>query len=509
MADLRFYNTLTHRVESFEPIEADPAGGGRVSMYNCGPTVYDFAHIGNFKTFLFADVLRRTLELCGYEVHQVMNLTDVGHMTEDQLADGGGEDKMQVAAQRLAAAKKAGTAHAQAIDNPHDPYQVAQFYIDAFLEDARSLRLKVADEYPQNMPRATDFVGEMAAMVTHLIERGHAYIADDGAAYFSVESYGEYGQLSGNKVEDLKGGAGGRVVAENQAGKRHPADFLLWKPDASHLMKWDPREWGLDVGEGYPGWHIECSAMARKVLGRDVIDIHTGGEDNIFPHHECEIAQSVGCSGESHFARFWMHSRHLMVEGTKMSKSKGNFFTVRQILNGDFTGSAVDPAVLRLEMIKASYRSQMNFTKRGLEDSAANVRKLRDFVETLEREAGDQVMPEVDTHEAVVNFKAALADDLNTAGALGVVFGFVSQPVDDPAEALAVMRQFDRVLAVLESSESGSSDTTWAERLAGELDQARAAKDYSRADAIRDELQASGYEVKTTKEGTVASKRLA
>jgi cysteinyl-tRNA synthetase len=198
-----------------------------------------------------------------------------------------------------------------------------------------------------------------------------------------------------------------------------------------------------------------------------------------------------------------------MVEGTKMSKSKGNFFTVRQILNGDFTGSAVDPAVLRLEMIKASYRSQMNFTKRGLEDSAANVRKLRDFVETLEREAGDQVMPEVDTHEAVVNFKAALADDLNTAGALGVVFGFVSQPVDDPAEALAVMRQFDRVLAVLESSESGSSDTTWAERLAGELDQARAAKDYSRADAIRDELQASGYEVKTTKEGTVASKRLA
>ncbi len=209
MAELRFYNTLTHREEVFIPIDATPDGGGRVTMYNCGPTVYDFAHIGNFKTFLFSDVLRRVLELVGYRVHQVMNLTDVGHMTEDQLADGGGEDKMQVAAQRLAAAKKSGDAHATQIDDPRDPYQVAQFYIDAFLQDARLLGLKVADEYPRNMPRATDHVRQMAAMVQQLIEKGHAYAAADGAVYFSVESFPDYGKLSGNRIEQLQGGAGG------------------------------------------------------------------------------------------------------------------------------------------------------------------------------------------------------------------------------------------------------------------------------------------------------------
>ena len=339
--------------------------------------------------------MRRTLELVGYDVHQVMNLTDVGHMTLDNLADGGGEDKMQVAAERLLAAKKAGQAHAAAIDDPNDPYQVAQFYIDAFIEDAKALRLKVAEEYPRNMPRATEHVEHMAKMVATLIERDHAYVADDGAVYYAVESFDGYGQLSGNSVAELKGGAGGRVVAKNTAGKRHPADFLLWKPDPSHLMKWDPRQWGLEVGEGYPGWHIECSAMARAVLGRDVIDIHTGGEDNIFPHHECEIAQSRGATGCDSFARFWMHSRHLMIEGEKMSKSKGNFYTVRQVLDGAMTENPVDPAVLRLEMVKANYRSQMNFTRRGLEDSAANVRRLREYVASLEAEVSGDV-PEPD-----------------------------------------------------------------------------------------------------------------
>jgi cysteinyl-tRNA synthetase len=507
MPELRFYNTLTHRQEPFESIEAN-----KVSMYNCGPTVYDFAHIGNFKTFLFADVLRRFLELVGYEVHQVMNLTDVGHMTEDQLADGGGEDKMEVAAERLAAAKKSGDAHAAAIDNPRDPYQVAQFYIDAFLEDAKLLRLKVAEEYEasggRNMPRATEHVRDMAAMVQTLIENDRAYIApgNDGAVYFSVESFRGYGKLSGNSVDQLKGGAGGRVVAENQAGKRHPADFLLWKPDPSHLMKWDPRKWGYDMGEGYPGWHIECSAMARAVLGRDVIDIHTGGEDNIFPHHDCEIAQSCGASGEESFAKLWMHSRHLMVEGTKMSKSKGNFFTVRQILGGDFTGREVDPAVLRYELIKANYRTQMNFTQRGLEDSAANVRKLRTVTASLGAEAAEVGLD----HPALLRFTEALADDLNMAGALAEVFAFVNDPPLDRAEALGVMRQFDRVLGVLEPApESGAAGETWAVEKAAALDAARAAKDYAAADAIRDELQDAGYDVKTTKLGTVASKRLA
>ncbi|MEM6854794.1 MAG: cysteine--tRNA ligase [Planctomycetota bacterium] len=504
MPDLRFYNTLTHQIEPFTPLEA-----GKVSMYNCGPTVYDFAHIGNFKTFLFADVLRRTLELTGHEVHQVMNLTDVGHMTEDQLADGGGEDKMEVAAERLAAAKKSGDAHASAIDDPHDPYQVAQFYIDAFLEDAKLLGMKVADEYPHNMPRATDHVPNMVTMIAELVAKDHAYVAADGAVYFSVESFEHYGTLSGNSIHELKGGAGGRVVAQNQAGKRHPADFLLWKPDASHLMKWDS-----PFGQGYPGWHIECSAMAKAVLQRDIIDIHTGGEDNIFPHHECEIAQSCCSTGKDSFAKFWMHSRHLMVEGTKMSKSKGNFFTVRQILEGEFTAPGsqdrrpVDPAVLRYEMIKANYRSQMNFTKRGLEDSAANVRKLREFTAALEAQASKPA--EVNnTHPAVARFIDALADDLNIAGALAAVFEFVNAPAEDPAESLGVMRKFDHVLGVMFVEASESDDASWAETKAADLDAARAAKDYAQADAVRDELQAAGYDVKTTKDGTVAIKRLA
>lgn len=496
MLDLRFYNTLTHQIETFTPIEP-----GRVSMYNCGPTVYDFAHIGNFKTFLFSDVLRRFLELVGYDVHQAMNLTDVGHMTEDQLADGGGEDKMQVAAQRLAAAKKSGDAHVAVIDNPNDPYQVAQFYIDAFIEDAKLLGMKVAGEYPQNMPRATAHVPHMIEMVAALVAKSHAYVAADGAVYFAVESYGAYGKLSGNSLDQLKGGAGGRIVAENQAGKRHPADFLLWKPDPSHLMKWDS-----PFGVGYPGWHIECSAMAKAVLGRDVIDIHTGGEDNIFPHHECEIAQSCGATGEDSFAKLWMHSRHLMVEGTKMSKRKGNFFTVRQILDGEFTGREVDPAVLRYEMIKANYRSQMNFIKRGLEDSAANVRKLRTFAASL-----GETATEIDNdHPVVGRFVAALADDLNIAGALAVVFEFVNDPPTDRGEALGIMRRFDHVLGVLPASGGTSADGDgWATQQATALDAARQSKNYAAADTIRDELEAAGYDVKTTKNGTVATKRLA
>ncbi|MEL7087333.1 MAG: cysteine--tRNA ligase [Planctomycetota bacterium] len=495
MVDLHFYNTLTHRIEPFAPLEP-----GVVTIYNCGPTVYDFAHIGNFKTFLFADVLRRFLEIVGYDVHQVMNLTDVGHMTEDQLADGGGEDKMEVAAQRLAEAKKSGDAHAAVIENPHDPFQVADFYIDAFIEDAGLLGMKVADEYPQNMPRATAHVPHMIEMIKNLVANDHAYVAADGAVYFAVESFRGYGKLSGNSIHELKGGAGGRVVAENQAGKRHPADFLLWKPDASHLMKWDS-----PFGEGYPGWHIECSAMAKAVLQRDVIDIHTGGEDNIFPHHECEIAQSCCATGEKSFARFWMHSRHLMVEGTKMSKSKGNFFTVREILAGKFTGREVDPAVLRYEMIKANYRSQMNFTKRGLEDSAANVRKLRGFAASL---GGSAAEVDLD-HPAVGRFIEALADDLNIAGALAVVFEFVNSSPADAAEALGVMRRFDQVLGILPVAGDKLAEVGWAEQRAADLDTARQDKDYAAADAIRDELQAAGYDVKTTRDGTVATKRLA
>ena len=508
---IRFYNTLTHELDDFQPIEP-----GKVSMYNCGPTVYDYAHIGNFRAFVFADVLRRFLELAGYDVTQVMNITDVGHMTDDAVADGAGEDKMAKAGQRLLEDKKAGKLPDDVTDlDPGDPYQIAKFYTDAFLADGRALGLKVADEHPTRMPHATDYVAEhMIPMIEKLIDRDHAYVADDGAVYYAVESYPEYGRLSGNTLDHLRGGAGGRVDESNQASKRHPADFLLWKPDASHIMKWDS-PWGA----GYPGWHIECSAMAKAVHGKDVIDIHTGGEDNIFPHHECEIAQSCGATGQSHFAKFWMHTRFLLVDGEKMSKSKGNFFTIRDLL-----AKGVSPVVIRFELMKSHYRSNMNFTLKGLEDAGSAVRKIRHFAAKLEAEVGGGGLPEVDrSHPVLAKFIDALSDDLNVAGALGVMFTWMNghagdgATTTDAAESLAVLRQMDRVLNVVDpepeadpitasGNDAGGID---AKALCHEIDAARSAKDYAKADAVRQQLIDAGYEVMVSKDGAVAEKKLA
>ena len=496
MAEIRFYNTLTHQVERFEPI--DPP---RVTMYNCGPTVYDFAHIGNFRAFVFADVLRRFLEMAGYQVHQVMNITDVGHMTEDQLADGGGEDKMQVAARRLKEAKKQGKPSAGEVANPDDPQQIAEYFTRAFLEDADALRLKIAGEASSNMPRATDHIQQMQTMIQRLIDHGHAYVAGD-AVYYSVESFPEYGRLSGNTLDKLRGGAGGRVTVDQQKSKRHPADFLLWKHDPTHVMKWDS-PWGV----GYPGWHIECSAMATHLLGRGSIDIHTGGEDNIFPHHECEIAQTRGATGESSFARYWLHTRFLLVEGEKMSKSRGNFFTVRDVLQGRVTGRPVDPAVLRYELLRSHYRSNMNFTAKGLEDSGSAVRKLREAAARLEAEA-DKVAEVDASHPVLTAFVDALSDDLNVAGALAEVFGFIAGGHDDPAESLAVLRRIDSVLAVLEPAGAATAEDDGAAK-AKQIDEARKVKDFDTADRLRQELIDAGYDVKTTREGTVATRRLA
>jgi len=501
--DIHFYNTLTHQKELFTPID-----GRNVYMYNCGPTVYDYAHIGNFRTFIFADVLRRFLELADCKVTQVMNITDVGHMTDDQLADGGGEDKMAAAAARLKASKKQGAA---LVDNPDDPYAVAEFFTKAFIEDAKQLGLKIADEYPAQMPRATDHVvPSMIPMIRTLIEKDHAYVADDGAVYFSVQSFPDYGKLSGNSLDQLKGGAGGRIQDTHQTHKRHPADFLLWKPDKTHLMKWDS-PWG----EGYPGWHIECSAMARATLGLEVIDIHTGGEDNIFPHHECEIAQSCGANDQSHFARFWLHSRFLLVEGEKMSKSKGNFHTVRDVLEGKVTGNPVDPAVLRFELLKGHYRSQINFTAKGLADSASAVQKLRDATIRWMVE-GSGVDSEGMKYPVLDEFKFALADDLNMSGALGVLFAWLKHEPGNPNEAAAVLMKANHILRFLSIGEEavfvgghiGSSNLD-IQKSCQEMDAARAAGQYGKSDAIRQELETAGYDVKTTQDGTVASKRLA
>lgn len=504
---ISFHNTLTNSVEEFRPLSE-----GKVTMYGCGPTVYDYAHIGNFRSFLFSDILRRFLEVCGFEVDQVINITDVGHMTDDQNADGGGEDKMELAAQKLKEAKKSGTVSEGSVENPDDPYQVAEYYTRAFLEDARRLGMKIADEYPQRVLHATQNIDAMLETIGKLIERGHAYVAEDGVVYYSVESFEPYGRLSGNTLDNLISGSGGRVLAKDQANKRHPADFMLWKPDQTHIMKWDS-PWGT----GYPGWHIECSAMAMKVLG-DTIDIHTGGEDLIFPHHECEIAQSCGATGADSFSRYWLHVHFLLVEGEKMSKSKGNFYTVRDLMEGRATGQPVHPAVIRYELIKNHYLANTNFTAKGLADSTGNVVKLSRFARQVEEAAGG-VAEDVDaSHPILKQFLEALANDLNMAGALAVILPWTNKKAKKPQEALGVCRKINHILNVmpLQSSlptpdlESMLVGDIPAEVTAAcaSMDEARADKDYETADKIRAELLEQGWQVQTTKEGTAVQMRL-
>jgi len=538
---LRLYNTFDRKVAPFVP--ADPA---HVTFYSCGPTVYDDAHIGNFRAFLGADTLRRWVEspLCvlatvaggehapgagGRRVTHVMNITDVGHMTEDDAPDATGEDRMQIASRRLLDAKKAGTLPAGVVGlDAADPYAIAGFYAGRFLEDARRLGLKVALEAeadPTLMPRATASVPGMIRVIGRLIERGHAYAVGEAGkqtVYFDVGSFPTYGRLSGNTLEALRTGAGGRVGAENQREKRSPADFLLWKSDPAHLMKWES-PWGA----GYPGWHIECTAMSAERLaggiegllagdagaaGRAgaIIDLHSGGEDNIFPHHECEIAQSCCAfaadpAGGS-FARHWFHVRHLMVEGTKMSKSKGNFFTIR-----DLVAKGHEPGAIRLELIRTHYRSNANFTEQGLRDAARTLERWRKVAEGSG--GGDEGRAERETCRAA--FASAMDDDLNVAGAIGAVNTWANGAAAPTAADAGLMRTLDGVLGVLALGRLATTSSDIGVFAAGvepsaavnarleERRAARAAKDFARSDAIRDELLAMGYAIKDKAGGKV------
>jgi cysteinyl-tRNA synthetase len=491
---MRLYNTLTKSIDEFKP----PSPAREVTFYSCGPTVYDDAHIGNFRSFLNADVLRRTLELHGFRVKHVMNITDVGHMTDDDVADGGGEDKMAVAGRRIAEAKKSGKLPAGTEIDAADPYAIAEFYAQRFLEDARHLGLKVAIEERTNpalMPRPTRCVPEMIALVERLIARGHAYVARDGVVYFSVQSYPAYGRLSGNTLDNLREGEGGRISAEHQAVKKHPADFMLWKPDPTHLMRW-PSPWG----EGYPGWHLECSAMAKMLLG-DEIDLHSGGEDNIFPHHECEVAQSCCASGRAVFSRFWFHTRHLQVEGEKMSKSKGNFFTARDLFE-----KGVTPAALRLELVRTHYRTNSNFTMQGLRDCQRMVDRWTAARAALrERSGGSGAGP---FERALLEFKDALGDDLNLARAIAALNTAIGEtPAGDAKAELAALDSMDSVLGVFERNTPLASDA--ADDLAAKVEAllerrraARAAKDWAESDRVRDELTALGVRIKDGPQGT-------
>ena len=495
----------------------NPLAGSVVKMYTCGPTVYDYAHIGNFRAFLFADLLRRYLEFRGATVRQVMNMTDVGHMTDDAHADAQGRDKMEIAGEKVKEMKKQGRA---LVENPDDPYQVAQFFVDAFLDDARALQVEVVrdlDAAPEGkknevMPRPTKFIGPFVSMIETLIQNGHAYVGTDGVVYYNVASFPAYGKLSGNSVEQLSHGAGGRTA--ESAAKKHPADFFLWKPDERHIMKW-PSPWGT----GYPGWHIECSAMATALLGAS-IDIHTGGEDNIFPHHECEIAQSEAATGKR-FSQFWMHTRHLMVDGQKMSKSKGNFFTIR-----DLVGKGYDPLVVRLALINTRYRESMNFSLQGLHEAASALGRLRDLAEKLETtvasidEAAGENAGELLAAEAklLADFAKYMDDDLNIAAALGALHTWEApltkqKKVAFPQarSALAALKKIDHVLGVIFAPLRGLDVETTAqiEGLMTQRGQARAGKEWGRSDELRKELTALGVEVKDTPAGSEWRPRLA
>ncbi|MHA7814532.1 MAG: cysteine--tRNA ligase [Phycisphaerales bacterium] len=569
---LKLYNTLTKSLEPFTP--QDPA---HIRFYTCGPTVYDDAHIGNFRSFLAADLLRRWLEspLCTLtdsdgndhqgprQVTHVMNITDVGHMTDDDNADGAGEDKMDVAARRILEAKKSGTLPPDANVDPNNPFQIAQFYEARFKADAKALGMKVAidaDKDPSLMPRATGNIKEMKQVIEDLLEKGDAYPAGSPgsrAIYFNVQSFKRYGKLSGNTLDQLKGGAGGRVDESNQSEKKHPADFLLWKEDSTHKMKWpSPKVPGPNGqqdawGDGYPGWHIECTAMAlnRLIPGglpaakatHAHIDLHSGGEDNIFPHHECEIAQSCCFTGSDHFAAHWFHPRFLKVDGQKMSKSKGTMHTLR-----DLTAKGFDPAAIRLELIKTHYRANADFSIQGLNESTKRIERWRRMARQL------HYAVENDSHAFIHNrmnsalevVQKSMSNDLSMSECLSVLdqasrqhdsrgesgvhipsadeISAYSIPTTpwEPSDAheklsssipshrqLAALHLIDNILGVIFRPVEKAQDTGIAlyqpgvtpsdeiESLLQQRADAKKSKDFAAADAIRDQLTALGLSI--------------
>ena len=467
---MRFHNTLTKSLEAFSPLEP-----GRVRVYNCGPTVYDSPHVGNFRTFAFADTLRRYLEYRGLKVTQVMNLTDVGHLTQDQVESGA--DKMEEGLRRL---RERGV-------NVSDPYQVAEHYIGEFHSARKALNFLDAHHYP----RATRHVEEMIEMVAKLLEKGVAYRVG-GNVYYDVSKFPGYGRLSGNTLESIKSGA--RI--EPNPEKRHPADFALWRTDPSHLMQFDA-PWG----RGFPGWHIECSAMSRKYLG-DSFDIHTGGEDNIFPHHECEIAQSEAFTGKP-FVKLWLHARHLLWDEKKMSKSEGTFFTIQDLLDRGYSGEAI-----RYALVTTHYRQQVNYTMKSFDDAKGSVARLREF---HARVAASPDGPELlMVASAKIKFAEAMDEDLNTSGAAGVVHEFVreaNRTLDAGKPVPGVRAAFEGFMSVFGIPLSAGSEIPSAvQSLASAREDARKRKDWKESDRLRDEIQKLGWTVKDTKDGPKLSK---
>ncbi|HVV01519.1 MAG TPA: cysteine--tRNA ligase [Verrucomicrobiae bacterium] len=463
---LKLYNTLSRSVQEFTPL--DPAGR-RVGMYCCGPTVYDFAHIGNWRTFVFGDLTRRTLEFQGFDVRHVMNITDV----DDKIIKRVAETRVPL---REFTAK----------------------FENAWIEDLKALGCRV----PHETPRATEHISEIVALIEKLLARGIAYQAADGSVYFSIEKYrsagGQYGQLVKLNFDEMRVG---ERVQNDEYAKEAVADFALWKAavpeDAG--VSW-PSPWG----KGRPGWHIECSAMSMKLLGPS-FDLHLGGEDLMFPHHEDEIAQSEGAALQphgQHFVKYWLHGAHLLVEGRKMSKSLGNFFTLRDLLAKGFTGREV-----RYLLLQAHYRETFNFTMDGLASARAALVRIDECLLKLRELAGSA--SGVADEQAVSRFSAALEQDLNVSAAWGVVFDWVRETNRKLAEnaldavgaasALAAWEKFDSVLGVGLPAETQAPAEIVA--LLDARQAARKTKDFKRADALREELKSKGWVIEDTPKG--------
>ena len=456
---LRFYNTLTRQKDAFQPRKP-----GHVSLYTCGPTVYNHPHIGNYRAYIFEDLLRRYLKYRGYTVTQVMNLTDV-------------EDKIIRDSQQAGMPLR----------------DFTSLYTRTFFEDLRTLNIEPAEVYPA----ATDHLPEMVALIKKLQERGYTYTVD-GSIYYRIDRFPAYGKLAHLDADTLQRGASGRIDNDEYA-KDDVRDFALWKA-------WTPDDgdvyWDTELGKGRPGWHIECSAMSMKYLGTH-FDVHTGGEDNIFPHHENEIAQSEAATGEP-FVNYWLHCRHLLVDNQKMSKSLGNFYTLRDLLEKGFK-----PKGLRYALLSIHYRQPLNFTFEGLHAAEQAVQRLTDFMQHLQTVQGDGVDVQPLVTETQQRYEEALDDDLNISGALGAIFEMVREvnramaqqqlSGAGAAQVAALMRRFDAVLGLLADEQTPHDHEV--EVLMEERQHARQSRDFARADALRVQLRERGYVVEDTPQG--------
>jgi cysteinyl-tRNA synthetase len=458
---LRFYNTLTQQVEEFAPLHDN-----EVRMYTCGPTVYNYAHIGNLRTFTFEDILRRWLAARGYRLNHVMNITDV-------------EDK--IIRNALAQGKTI--------------YEYTEQYTQAFLEDTALLRL----QRPERLVKATDHIPEMVAAVEQLTAKGYTYTSE-GSVYYRIANFPGYGKLSHNDFSGIRAGARVDVDEYDKADAR---DFVLWK-----AKKEGEPGWNVAIGDGRPGWHIECSVMAMKYLG-ETLDIHAGGVDLVFPHHENEIAQSEGITGKP-FARFWLHAEFLSVEMQKMSKSLGNIYTLRDIVEMGY-----QPEALRYLLASVPYRKKLNFSLDGMEAARASIERLRNYklrLDTAKFGEGEDPGVAGRTAQSVARFDEALDDDLNTAEALGAVFEYIrdTNTLMDSGQfkagnvkaALGLLERFDSVFDVIRPTEKlgGISDTA-VEGLIADRAQAKKSKNFARADEIRKQLTEAGIILEDTKDG--------